>query len=1145
MSGTELEGSSMPNLRRAYTLLALLLISTAAVFAQAVNGTIVGNVTDSSGAVVAGAKITLTEVNTKISRTTVTNASGEYSFPDLPPGKYDVTAEMPGFKKEVEAGTVLEANNTPRVDLKVQPGDVTQTVEVQAMAATLQTERADTGRTMDSQLVEELPLGVNRSFQNLLDLVPGTQEETFQHSQFFNAASSLQTNTNGMPRQGNSYQIEGVDNNERTGLLQVLISPSEAISTVSVSTSNHDIELGRGTGAITTVMLKSGTNLFHGEAYWFGQNSALDARSFFNPSVGHLAYNQTGGNIGGPIKRNKLFFFVNFVNTQDHEANTNQTNIPDALFRQGNFTEDPTHQIYDPLTGDQFSGQNRTPFAENIIPTSRINPIAAKILSTYLPATNESFNPLTQTNDYFALLPSVKTNNQIDSDVDYSLTDRDRLRYRFSFGRPVTFQAPEFGDAGGPAQGNFEGTGTQKTYSGGIGYNRVITPTLLTEVRVGVSHYHNEAQQTDYGKNDTTALGIPGVNVGGPFFSGFVGINIGGYSSPLFGYSASLPWDRAEMNLDFVNTWTKTFRNHSIKWGVDMRRVRDDLLQDQTYSPRGIMYFGTGQTAKQNVSSTGTVSNTSTSIANDMASFLLDVPYQESRDFSTYFPAFRQWQIFSYIGDTWQVSSRLTVDLGLRWEIYKAATPHFAGGFSDYNPATNNLDIAGVGNVPMDEGYNTRLRYFSPRTGLAYRLTAKTVIRAGFGRSYVSFPDNSWMYNYPIRGNNSYNQPSGSTDTNGPVVLPNGAIGSFEQGFPTPLLPAIPASGHLPNPDPTTAQYFFPLNYKNPSILQWNVAVQRQLPWNLFLDVAYVGSHGVDIGSEVDLNAGQALGASSNGGLPMEPYYVKYGITNSITQFFQGFSTSYNSLQVKFDRRLSKGLTMTTAVTWSKILNFQSGDDGGLDFYAAQGLQRNYARADYDREFTYVQSYIYKLPIGQRERFLSHTLLGKVVGGWQVSGIFTGRSGRPMTFTGSNSLNTGRDGTATDNLVAPIQILHGINAGNPWFSTASFAKANTATLTNQVQGDTGRNIVSGPSLVSLNAGLSRWIEFRGHGDRNIRLQLRLDSLNVLNNPQFSNPNTSSIGSASFGIVTGTLSSGTGVNGTGGGRVVSYGVKVFF
>ncbi len=1044
----------MRDLRRIFLLLSLALLLTSAAFSQAVNGTIVGTVTDASGAVIAGARITLTEVNTRIIHTSVTNGSGEYSFPDLPPGTYDVATEMAGFKKEVKTGTVLEANNSPRVDLRLQPGDVSQTVEVVASAATLQTERADTGRTMDSQLVEELPLGVNRNFQNLLDLVPGTSVETFQHSQFFNASSSLQTNTNGQPRMGNSYQVEGVDNNQRTGLLQVLITPSEAISTVSVSTTNHDIELGRGTGAIVNVMLKGGTNLVHGEAYWFSQNSAFDARSFFNPSVGHLVYNQTGGNVGGPIKHNKIFYFVNFVNTQDHEANTNQTTIPVMAYRNGDFSQDPGHQIYDPLTGKQDgSGQGRTPFVGNIIPQSRINPIAAKILS-YLPPTNEPVTALnSQTNDYFALLPAQKTNNQIDSDVDWAISNKDRIRGRFSFSRPVIFQAPEFGDAGGPSQGAFSGTGTQKTYSDGISYNRIFSPTLLTEFRVGLSHYHNEAVETDYGKNDTAALGIPGVNLG-PFTSGFLSTSIGGFSAPLTGYVASLPWDRAEVNLDFVNTWTKILHRHSFKWGVDIRRIRDDLLQDQTYSPRGIMYFGTGQTLLQTVNATtGATSNSSSGLANDMASFLLDVPYQEARDVNTYFPAFRQWQVFSFIGDTWQVSSRLTVSVGLRWEIYTAPTPHFAAGFSEYNPANNTLEVAGVGNNPMNLGFQTRFKYLSPRTGIAYRLDDKTVFRAGYGQSYTSFPDNSWMYNFPVRSNNFYAQPGGTTDTNGPVVLPNGALGSFEQGFPAPAAVVIPSNGII-TPDPTTSQLYVPLNYKNPYIESWNAAIQRQLPYGFFLDVAYVGSHGVDTGANINLNAGQIIGAGANG----EELYSKFGTTAAVQQLFAAFSTSYQALQVKFDRRLTKGLTLTTAYTYNKAMSFQNGDDGGLEFYAGQGLERNYSRTTFDRTQNFIQSYVYKLPFGRGESYLNRGIVGKIIGGWQVSGIFSARTGSPLTFTGSNTLNLGSGGTTTDNLVAPIRNLYGINTGNPWFSTTSIK----ATGVNNVQGTMGYDVWSGP-----------------------------------------------------------------------------------
>ncbi|HWC97782.1 MAG TPA: TonB-dependent receptor [Candidatus Sulfopaludibacter sp.] len=1098
------------------------------------NGTIVGTVTDASGGAIVNAKITLTETNTKIVHSKLTNDAGTYGFPEMPPGVYEVSVEMTGFKRAVRSGIILEANTSPRVDLELVPGEVNQTIEVSATAAILQTERADTGRSMDAQLVEELPLGVNRNYQSLLDLVPGTSVETFQHSQFFNASSSLQTNVNGQPRMGNNYQIEGIDNNEKTGLLQILISPAEAIQTVSVSTTNHDPELGRSTGAVVNVMIKSGTNGFHGAGYEYLQNSAFDARSYFNPSVGHLAYNYFGGNLGGPIKKNKLFFFFNYLRTLDHEANTNQTNIPDVPFRTGDLSGDPTHIVYDPTTGSQDgSGQNRIPFPGNIIPANRINPVSAKMMA-FLPGTNENFSPTSQTNDYFALLPAQKHNNQIDSKIDWNLSDKDRVSGRFSFARPVTFQAPIFGDPGGPAQGAFEGTGRQKTYSTGLNWNRTVTPTILTEVRLGVAHYHNDAFQSDYGKNDSDAIGIPGVNLG-PFTTGFVGITINGYSSPLFGYSASLPWDRAEANIDMVNSWTKVAHNHTIKWGVDIRRIRDDLLQDQTFSPRGVITFGTNQTALQtctNVPASGPPSGctgSSQGLANDMASFLLDVPSQVARDVNTYFPALRTTQVFAYGADNWQVTPKLTLNLGLRWEYYQPPTPHFPGGFSNYDPSNNTLVLAGIGSNPSNMGVISHYKYFAPRVGIAYRLTPKTVVRAGSGISYTPFPDNTWGYNFPVRSNNQYVAPSG-TDNYNPAQLPGGLAPTFQNGFPAPDAVVVPANGIITNPNPTTSEYVIRKDYRNGYIETWNLAVQRQLPANFNIDVAYVGSHGVDTPAQNNLNAGQIIGAGSAG----EPYFVKYGQTAAVTLFFQGFSSTYHSLQVKLDRNFRGGFRMTTAFTWQKAMDFESGDDGGLDFYAGQGMHRNYARADFDRTLNYVQSYLYELPFGQGKQFLSTGLLGKVIGGWQLSGIFQFRTGTPLTFTGSNSLNLGSGGTATLDQIAPVHVLGGIAAGNPWFDTASFAKAAT-----NVQGSTGRNIWSGPNLWGTSAGISRTIILR----EQMKLQLKLETFNTTNTPQFSNPNTG-FGS-NFGFITGTLSSGTGVNGTGGGRAVQLGTKFTF
>ena len=286
-------------------LLALVLCVTLA-YGQAVSGTMVGTISDSSGASVPNAKITITEVNTGNIRTANTNESGNYNFADLPPGKYKVSIELTGFKREERSDVDVLVNTTRRIDMTLQPGAVSETVEVTGAPPMLQTDRADTSSSIETAQMANLPVGTQRNFQSFLNLVPGTTPASFQHSQFFNAASSLQTEVNGQMRQGNSYQIEGIDDNERTGLLQILVPPIEAIQTVDVSTSNFEAELGRASGANTNVILKSGSNQFHGGAYEFLRNNELNARNFFDTSLGHLSYNYFGGNIGGAIRKNKV-----------------------------------------------------------------------------------------------------------------------------------------------------------------------------------------------------------------------------------------------------------------------------------------------------------------------------------------------------------------------------------------------------------------------------------------------------------------------------------------------------------------------------------------------------------------------------------------------------------------------------------------------------------------------------------------------------------------------------------------------------------------------------------------------------------------------------------------------------------------------
>jgi hypothetical protein len=1126
-------------------LLATMLLGfSEPVRGQAVNATLLGTVTDSSGAAVANVKMTITETNTGISRTSQTNESGNYVLPDLPPGTYTVTAELAGFKRALRASIDLVVNTTERVDLVLEPGNVSETITVEAETPILQTERADTGRKLESVLTENVPLGTNRNFQNLLNIVPGTTRATFQHSQFFNASSSLQTEVNGQLRQGNNTQIEGIDDNERTGLLQILVPPLEAIQTVDVSTSNFDAELGRASGAVTNVILKSGTNSYHGAAYEFVRNSYFNARNFFDPSVGHLAYNYFGGNVGGPIKKNKLFFFADYLKVYDHEANTNLVTIPTMPLRSGDLSSSAT-AIYNPFSGnpngtgrqqimatsapgvamvpgpngmvDAFNAACKNAAGcPNVIPTALIDPIAAKLMALLPPPTAAG-----NTNNYFGLLAFHKDTDFVDAKVDANLTDKDRLSARFSFQRPVTLQAPLFGSLlGGPAQGNFEGSGYQNTYSTGLNYNRFFSSTLVAEFRVGVAWYHNEAHNSDFGTNSSQTLGIPGVNLDKTITSGMVGITInGGFSNPLIGYSASLPWIRSETNIDFANTWTKILGNHTVKFGVDLRRIRDALLQEQTFSPRGLYTFSDGQTALN----TGTGAS-KTSFTNDFASFLFDVPNQAGRDLATFFPNYRAWQFFSFAQDKWLVTPKLSADIGVRWEFYPPATPVAPGGFSNYNPTNNTLELSGIGGNPDDLGIATHYKYFAPRLGLAYRLRESMVFRAGFGISYTPFPDNSYAYNFPVRANNAFNPAVASF---GPAVLPSGQIATFENGFPAPILPAIPSNGIITNPAVTTNYFAVNPNFKNPYVESWNAAIQQTLPGRFVLDLAYVGNHSVDTVVNYNLNAATVVGLGNKG----LPEFNTFGRTASTNLLFAGYSSSYHALQMKLDRHFSQGFATTTAYTFGKGMGFQTDDDGGLAFYINQ--RRNYARNDFDRTQTFVQSFVIDLPFGKGKRLVSSGVGAAILGGWRVSTFMTIMSGLPMYFTAPSTSLNAPGNTQTPNLIGQVQILHGVGPNNPWFTTtSSFAAPAAATF-----GNVGRNYLSGPAFFDLDSALSKSIRFT----ERYNLDLRLEAFGVTNTPQFffttgnGTAGGVTLGSTSFGHVTQAT----------GGRTLQLGAKLTF
>src|SRR5436309_400407 len=741
-------------MRRVVSVLtvAFLCSSAGLLHAQAVKGALLGNITDSAGLAVPGATVTITETSTNISYNTTTNESGYYIFSNLKDGTYKVVAELTGFKKAIRDDVIVPVNTTMRVDLKMEVGAIEESVTVVGVSPLLQTDRADTGRVIEAVHLEEVPLAQNRNFQGMWQVLPGALRLQRPHSEFFNAQDSLSTNVNGQSRLANNVQIEGIDDNHRTGLLTTLIPSAEAIETVNMSTTAYDAEFGRARRVVTNVTLRSGTNNLKGSVFAFGNNEKTNAPAYFSHSRPPTDYLQSGFTLGGPIERNRVFFFGDYQHTRDHSGRTTRAVIPPTAYRTGDFSASPT-RIYDPATGNP-DGTARLPFANNIIPPDRISPIAKAILAKLpVPNIDAAIGQINFQQDYVR----VKNTDSFDTKFNVQLSQSDQVSARFSFLRPDITDPSDFPGLGGSKQGGpsgngFSGSGTDTTYSTGVNYTRTWSNTLVMEARGGMNYFHNSATIDGLG-NTAADFGIRGANVD-DWSSGMTQIQINqGFNNPLVGFSASLPWDRSERTVQAAVVFTKVRGNHTIKFGEDFRHTRDFLLQTQDNGgPRGQFQFSASQAALN-----GDAASAS-GFSNALASFLLDVPSLVQRDLKVTDPGVRFWAFFSFVQDKWAVSPKLTIDLGLRHEYY---TPFIGlvdqGGLSSYDPATNTLQVAGYGAVPQNLGVQSYWKNWGPRTGVSYRLDEHTVLRGGYGVSTMPFPDNSYAYNYPVKQNNVFN----------------------------------------------------------------------------------------------------------------------------------------------------------------------------------------------------------------------------------------------------------------------------------------------------------------------------------------------------------------------------------------------------
>ncbi|HEY8203686.1 MAG TPA: TonB-dependent receptor [Pyrinomonadaceae bacterium] len=1111
------------HLQRWTVVLAIALCPIAvthSVYGQAVTGTLLGTVTDPNNAVVAGATVTATEVGTNIKHTVATNESGNYVFDRLPLGKYSVEVERAGFKKVLKSGVDVSVNSTTRADIQLEPGTVSEQVTVTAIEAPLQTDRADTGRIVERRLVSELPLPF-QNFQYLIFTVPGSTRPSRPHSQFFNSQDSLESKVNGNSRLSNNFQIEGVDDNEKTGLLQVLIPPQYAIESVSFSTSNFDAELGRAGGAVSTVTLKSGTNQIHGSAFGFGNNDNLNASEYFTGLKATQRFRQFGGTIGGPIKKNKIFYFGDFQYERAALGAINRHTVPYREWYTGDFRNAPT-KIYDPATGNP-DGTGRQQIScngvLNVICPNRISPIATKLLG-FLPGPNIAGAAFAQTNFIFNEA-RVKKTAAFDTKINYQINNKNNLSYRFSYQRPKVFDPGTYGIYGGPTNGGFAGSGTQNTISTAANYTRTFSSSLIFEGRFGVSWYHNVAISQAAGLKTSDEVGIKNVNTDS-FSSGLTSINISGFSGPVLGFSNSLPWDRGETTYVASGIVTKTHGNHTFKFGEEFQKNRDFLLQIQDNGGvRGHFDFNGGRTA---IPSDSAAQN---GPANAFASFLLDLPNSVGRDIKVLdTPGTRHNSFFTFFQDRWQVSKKLTLTLGLRHEYYTPLVGIVSkGGLSNYDPATNTALVAGFGSVSSSTGVTSTWKNFAPRAGFAYRLNDKTVVRAGFGVTIIPFPDNSYAFNFPVKQNNQFNAPNSFV----PVTLCGQAQSatcpavSMATGFPAPIVFTVPDNGIIDGSNAvlkSSGLFAIPFNLREGKLLSWNIAFQRDLWWGFTGEAAYVGNRGHGIVDRLDLNAATALGA----GLPgndnaARPLFQKYGRTASVTTWIPVNTHHYNSLQVKVDRRLKRDLLVTTSYTLSRAINYddESGNIGTpADFSKSLGL------AGFNRTHSFVQTFVWDIPYARNK----HGLVKRALDGWQLGGIFSRQSGTPLDIT-TNGTNLHAPGnTQRANVTGTPTILNNTGPGQLYFNTSVYSTP-LATLTgpNGVLyapfGTLTRNGsgLNGPSWLNFDSSIVKRFKF---GER-FGGEIRADLVNALNHPNFNNPNTS-VTSNTFGQINGVASS---------------------
>ncbi len=1080
----------------ALSLLMCLSLLGGQVSAQAVYGSVFGTVTDQSGAAVPRAKVIITNAGTNVSVTTQTNSSGNYNQTRLTPGTYRVRVEADGFKATV-LDVIVNVDRASESNVSLQTGAVTEEITISAATPLLKTDRADVAVTFETRQVTDLPI-LDRNFTKFILLTPGTQQLQWQHAASENPQGSTQIMVNGQHFSGTGYQLDGTENRDPI-LGIIVINPNfEAIGETKITSQNYDAEFGQAIAGVVSVSTKSGTNEIHGSAFLFRQNDVLQARNPFSqfqpdPLTGKFIpdtlRNQFGGSIGGPIVKDRFFYFGDYQGTRSKIGGSRLLSVPTAAARTGDLSA-YGQRIFDPATG---APAVRTEFAGARIPTNRLSAQAQNILKL-IPLPNAPGRD-NGTRDNFVASGSEPFNGDtFNVRIDARLTDKLNTFGRYSFADFERNGPTSFGAGGGQELVTLGGSSKVRNQSVAYGFDYTWNSTLVTDFRFGFFRYKVNVLPFDFGTNTANDVGVPGLNID-PFssglFAGFVGGPIGGFNfgSGLGVNRCNCPLDQDENQFQFVTNTTRFSGNHTFKFGVDVRRAFNLRVPSDVHRS-GELSFAQERTRGAQGGGLG------------LATFLLGDVTNFGRYISSSTDAReRQWRHFYYGQDSWRATQKLTINYGVRMDVINPQSINNAGnaGFLDLN--TGQINVVGVGDIGLngdvENSYN-----FAPRLSLAYKVTDKLVVRAGYGRSYDigvfgSLFGHSVTQNLPVLAVQRLNAPSNFDRV---FTLAQGAP-AFTAFFG---LNNTPKNGGTPNASlPTNGKFFLPDGVfaralpdkqRLPSVDAYNFTVQYQLTDKLSVEAAYVGNKGTHVfagdGPAIDANQARLDGFGTIPRDQRRPLFNKFGWTQGIDFFCNCADNRYDSLQFKVERRFSNSYSILAHYTRQRALQ-----DGAEYFFFDANLNRG--PADWDRKHNFVFSQVWELPIGKGKRVLGDISrpMDWVIGGWQFNSNTTIQSGLPYNLsydaganidTGPNRPNVGGD---VGDSLSGTRYSYNVSA----FSNPGVGKF----------GNLKRNALRGPNYWRTDASLFKKFRF----SETKELEFRIESVNFFNHANLGNPDS--------------------------------------